>query len=74
MGFLSVAYSNRWLVALAGLLFYIIYKIRGYNRLKAFKGPFSSGWFEIWHSYTILGDKEHLKYKEVCDKYGSSTS
>lgn len=70
MTLLSQLYSFRW--ALIGFLlaFYVGRKIQTYNRLKAFKGPFSSGWFELWHSFAILSFKSHLKYDEVCRKYG----
>ncbi|AEO68180.1 uncharacterized protein THITE_2049461 [Thermothielavioides terrestris NRRL 8126] len=70
MGLVRVVYDSRWLFVVAGLLGYVAYKVHVYNRLKAFKGPFSSGWFEFWHSYAIIGDNQHLKYKEVCEKYG----
>jgi hypothetical protein len=73
MGLVRVVYDSRWLFVVAGLLGYVAYKVHVYNRLKAFKGPFSSGWFEFWHSYAIIGDNQHLKYKEVCEKYGPSS-
>lgn len=74
MGLVSILYDSRWRLALAGLFVYVAYKVYVYNRLRAFRGPFSSGWFEFWHSYAIIGDNSHLKYKEVCDKYGTSST
>ncbi|KAK3388000.1 cytochrome P450 [Podospora didyma] len=70
MGLLLQLYELRWLLATAGLAVYITNKIRAYNRLKAFKGPFSTGWSEAWHAWAILSLKSHLKYKDVIDKYG----
>jgi hypothetical protein len=70
MGLLSVVYHNRGPLALAGLVVYLAYKVRVYYRLRDFKGPPGSGWLELWHSSAILGDKCHIQYKEVCDKYG----
>lgn len=71
MDLVSILTGSRWLLALVALVLYATHKVRTYNRLKAFKGPPSSGWFSLWHSYTLLGDKEHLAYKQVCDKYGT---
>jgi hypothetical protein len=70
MGLFSVAYETRWLLASAGLAVYLVYKIWVYRRLSAFKGPFSSGWSEAWNSATTISNNGHIKYKNVCDKYG----
>lgn len=70
MVFLPTIQDNTWLLAVVALLSYVAYKIRVYNRLKAFKGPLGYGWFEIWHSYSMLGNTSHLKYQEICEKYG----
>ncbi|KAK4120216.1 cytochrome P450 [Parathielavia appendiculata] len=70
MSLLSVLYYNRWPLALAGLVVYLVYKVRTYYRLRHFKGPPGSGWFELWHSSAVLGDELHVQYKDVCDKYG----
>jgi hypothetical protein len=73
MGLLSILPNGRWLFALGGLLFYLVYKIRVYYRLRAFKGPPGSGWFQFWHSKAWLGYEGHIRFKEVCDEYGTST-
>ncbi len=74
MGLLLQFYELRWMLAVAGLAFYAIAKIRTYNRLKAFKGPFSTGFSELWHTRVVMSTKSHLIYKDVCDKYGMSAS
>ncbi|KAH6839614.1 cytochrome P450 [Chaetomium sp. MPI-CAGE-AT-0009] len=70
MGLFSVAYESRWLLVCASLAVYLVYKVWVYRRLSAFKGPFGSGWSELWHSATTISDDAHAKYKEACDKYG----
>ncbi|KAF9874726.1 cytochrome P450 [Colletotrichum karsti] len=70
MTLLAQLYGFRWVVVGVLLTVYVGKKIKTYNRLKAFRGPFSTGWFEMWHSFAILSFKSHLKYDEVCRKYG----
>ena len=70
MGLLAQAFEMRWLFASIALLIFAVDKYRRYRRLKAFKGPFSTGFSEIWHSLTILSMKSHLAYRDVCNKYG----
>ncbi|KAJ0158324.1 Pisatin demethylase, partial [Colletotrichum tanaceti] len=62
-----------WRLSAAFLLFFFfaVQKVRAYNRLKAFNGPFLAGWTEAWHAWAILGFKSHLKYDAVCRKYGT---
>ncbi|KAK0717563.1 cytochrome P450 [Lasiosphaeria miniovina] len=58
-------------IALAGLVvYYLVVKVQTYYRLRAFKGPFSTGFSEVWHMSAIFGKQAHLKYKETVDKYG----
>ncbi|KAJ3955377.1 hypothetical protein N0V92_008078 [Colletotrichum tropicale] len=70
MTVISHLYDLRWAVLGVLLAVYVGKKIQAYNRLKAFNGPFISGWSEIWHVFAILSFKSHLKYHEVCKKYG----
>ncbi|TDZ54681.1 Cytochrome P450 monooxygenase lolP1 [Colletotrichum trifolii] len=63
-------YSLRWVLAAVLFAIYAAKKVQTYNRLKAFRGPVSSGWSEAWHAWAILSFKSHLKYDEVCKKYG----
>jgi hypothetical protein len=76
MALLSLAldrqYDVQWILVFSALVAYLVYKVRVYYRLSAFKGPPGSGWFELWHSTTWLGNNAHFKFKEVCDKYGMS--
>ena len=73
MGLLSQIYGLRWELALATLAIFIGLKIHSYNRLSAFKGPFASGFSNIWHTRALLSPISHLKYREVCDKYGKAS-
>lgn len=60
----------KWLLATIVLVIYAGNKYRAYNRLKSFKGPFSTGFSELWHSLVMLGCRSHLVYDKVCQKYG----
>ena len=71
MGLLLHVYDLRWLLASAAAAAYVGTKIRAYYRLSAFKGPFGTGFTELWHTRALLSLKSHTKYKEVCDKYGA---
>ena len=68
--------GNRWALALGTALvagvYYLVTKIRAYNRLKAFPGPFSTGLSELFHIYVNLSPVSHLWYKWLCDKYGNT--
>ncbi len=69
---LLVQIRDLWLLlASAALTVYLGSKIRTYYRLSAFKGPFGKGFSELWHTRALLSLKSHVKYKEVCDKYGT---
>ena len=64
--------AHHWiasLLALAGIA-HLVGVYRKYRRLEAFRGPFSTGWSELWHAHKILGLNSHLAYKHVTDKYG----
>ncbi|KAF6805135.1 pisatin demethylase [Colletotrichum sojae] len=70
MALFAQLYNFRWVAAFLLLTVYAGTKIRTYNRLKAFKGPFSTGWSEAWHILALLSFKSHLKYDEVIRKHG----
>ena len=70
MGFLSLLYDFRWHIAGAVFSYYIIAKIRAYNRLKSFPGPFSTGFAEIWHACAVLSWRSQIWYADVNKKYG----
>ncbi|GKT93423.1 pisatin demethylase [Colletotrichum tofieldiae] len=65
MGLSFELYSLRWLFASVLLFLYAGQKVRTYNRLKQFKGPFLCGWTEAWHAWAILTFKSHLQYDAV---------
>ncbi|KAK3949388.1 hypothetical protein QBC32DRAFT_327021 [Pseudoneurospora amorphoporcata] len=70
MGTLTLIYEARWLPASVVLAIWAVLKVKQYYRLCHFKGPFSTGWFEIWHGLAYLSEDSHMKYKEATDKYG----
>ena len=70
MSFLAQLYSSRWLLLTAIFAIYAARKYRRYQRLRHFDGPSSAGFFELWHTMTMLGPQTHLVYKAVNDKYG----
>ncbi|OCL04146.1 cytochrome P450 [Glonium stellatum] len=70
MGLFALLSESRWYLVATVIIFYVSRKYRQYNRLKAFKGPFGTGFSELWHSRAILGMETHLRYAEVCEKYG----
>jgi cytochrome P450 len=67
---LTQLYALRWFLAFAVVLLYAASKYHTYQRLAAFKGPFSTGWCELWHSYHLIGTRSHLVYRDVNDRYG----
>ncbi|KAH8725563.1 benzoate 4-monooxygenase cytochrome-like protein P450 [Phaeosphaeriaceae sp. PMI808] len=63
-------YDARWLLLAICMVMYVANKYWKYRKLQAFPGPFSTGWFELWHIRTILSTRSHLRYHEVSEKYG----
>ncbi|KLU91390.1 pisatin demethylase [Magnaporthiopsis poae ATCC 64411] len=70
MSLLSSIYPLRWFLGLALLVVYLASKVRTYRRLRHFKGPFSTGFSDLWHARLIANHKNHQGYKDVLDKYG----
>ena len=70
MGIVTLIYEARWLLASVVLAIWAVVKVKQYYRLRHFKGPFSTGWFEIWHGLAHLFENSHMKYKEATDRYG----
>jgi hypothetical protein len=70
MTIITQVYAARWTIIATGILLYGLLKFLAYRRLAAFKGPFSTGWFEFWHTRAILSMRSYLAYKEVNEKYG----
>lgn len=71
MSLLSSIYPLRWFLGLAMLAVYLASKVRTYRRLRHFKGPFSTGFSDLWHARLIVNHKNHRGYKDVLDKYGA---
>lgn len=70
MSALTSVLQYKWTVLLLLLTIYLGRKYRQYRKLDKFPGPFSTGWFELWHIRTLLSMRSHYAYKEVNDKYG----
>ena len=70
MSLLAQLLTAKWFLFAVCLVLYTAYKVQMYMRLRAFKGPFSTGWSELWHTTSILRKRSHLAYKEANDKYG----
>lgn len=71
MGLLGWIYHHKWLLAGAGLGVCVLRTARAYFRLSQFKGPFSTGFSQLWHIRALLSWKPQAKYRQVCDKYGT---
>jgi hypothetical protein len=70
MTYFAGIFDMRWMVIAVVVFVYAASKYRTFRRLAAFKGPWSTGWCEAWHSYHLMGTRSHLAYKEVNDRYG----
>ncbi|KAK3368377.1 benzoate 4-monooxygenase cytochrome-like protein P450 [Podospora didyma] len=72
MGLAANVSSSQLLLLAAGsfVAYYVAITITTYFRLRKFKGPFSTGVSSLWHVRAFLGLQPHVRYKEVCDKYG----
>jgi hypothetical protein len=70
MTLLTQVYAVRWLLLVVAFVAYVANQYRKNRRLQAFRGPFSTGWSELWHIRAILGGYSHEAYKTVNDKYG----
>jgi hypothetical protein len=70
MSLFAQLYAARWLLLTVAFAAYVANRYRKYRRLQAFRGPFSTGWSELWHIRAILEGRSHVAYKEVNDKYG----
>ncbi|KAI6573629.1 hypothetical protein MCOR14_002204 [Pyricularia oryzae] len=71
MGVFAQLYDQRWGLALLAVGFYVVSKIHAYTKLRAFKGPVGTGFFNLWNSWALFSQESHLRYKEACEKYGS---
>lgn len=74
MNLLAQAYEFRWAIALTGVGAYILQKLRTYWRLRRFKGPFGTGFFGLWYIRANLSGRAHIKYREVTETYGATSS
>lgn len=69
MSLLALLPAARWLLFAAALALFVARKCRRYARLRAFAGPFGTGWSNLWHTRVMLQKRSHLAYKAVNDKY-----
>lgn len=62
--------SIGWCVIAAAIAAYVATSYRDYNRLKAFKGPWMSGWSSLWLVRAVGSGKMNIRLAKVCKKYG----
>ncbi len=69
LGMLSAA---RWYFVALALLAYAARLYRQVRRLRDFKGPFGTGFTNLWIVKAVISKRTHLKFANVCEKYGQS--
>jgi len=58
-----------YLIALA-LAAYLAHSYKQYSKLKAFRGPPTSGWSNFWLVRAVTRQNTHIDFANVCQKYG----
>ncbi|KAF2456270.1 cytochrome P450 [Lineolata rhizophorae] len=71
MGIAALLLETRWPLLAAVTALFVAKKIRDNNRLKDFKGPFSTGWSNLYHTGIIWGTESHIRYARLCEQYGA---
>ena len=61
-----------WYLIILAAAAYLASTYRDYARLKAFKGPWASGWTSLWLARTAGGGQANLEFGRLCEKYGMS--
>jgi hypothetical protein len=65
------ATSLGWfLAALAIAAAYLASAYRDYDRLRAFRGPSTSGWTSLWLVRAVGSGQTNIRLAKVCEKYG----
>lgn len=49
---------------------YWTHSYKQYSKLKAFRGPPTSGWSNFWLVRAVLRQNTHIDLANVCQKYG----
>ena len=52
------------------ILVLVLRRLHQYQRLRRFKGPFTSGISWMWHSRAVVSGEAHVYYGYVTEKYG----
>lgn len=52
------------------IIFFVFRRLHQYQRLRRFKGPFSSGISWLWHSRAVISGEAHVHYGYVTKRYG----
>jgi hypothetical protein len=70
MGVFVFIQDYKWFLIATAIVLYVVDRINVFQRLGAFKGPWSTSFSGWWHSKALLSQKSHLYYAEVNRKYG----
>lgn len=69
--FESLVTGARWYIVLFAVAAYGLRLYRQYSRLKAFDGPWTTGWSSFWLVRAVVGQNTHIDLAKVCEKYGT---
>jgi hypothetical protein len=61
--------SFGWCVLILAIAAFVSKVYRDYNRLKDFKGPWLSGWTNLWLVRAVSGLQTHEEFAKACKKY-----
>jgi hypothetical protein len=51
---------------------YLAQSYKQYSKLRAFRGPPTSGWSNFWLVRAVVRQNTHIDFANVCEKYGKS--
>ena len=70
MALIDAVLVARWPLIGVVILLYALRLFRQYYRLRAFKGPWGSGFSSLWMLYAVRTKRMHLEYARINEKYG----
>lgn len=65
--------QHKWHLAAFVLTLFTVDRFIKYWRLRQFKGPFSTGFSDLRHSWAIVRLRAYLFYGEVTERYGKAS-
>lgn len=51
---------------------YLAQSYKQYLKLRAFRGPLTSGWSNVWLVRAVMRQNTHIDFANVCEKYGKT--